>query len=202
MIDCVYLTGVFLFSMSGAIAATQKKLDWVGVTALALATALGGGTVRDIILNRNIFWLEQPEFIWVSVLGSFFTILYLRFLRAPNKSLLFFDAIGLAFFSILGAKITSELYSSIAIIVLLSLLTGVFGGVIRDVLSNQVPYLFRPSETLYSISALAGIIIYCLLNHFEMSSTTVECVSIATIILIRIFSIYFNVTLPVIKTKI
>ncbi len=199
IIDYIYYAGVFVFAISGALAAAKKQLDWVGATSLALATALGGGTFRDLILNKKVFWLEQPIFIWVSIFGSCFTILYLKFYKPPNKSLQLFDAIGLAFFTILGVQITSDYYDSIAVIILLSLFTGVLGGVIRDILSNEIPFLFRSSETLYSVSALVGIVLYISLSHFSVNIEIINLISISTIITIRLSSIYFNITLPSIK---
>lgn len=199
IIDYIYYLGVFVFAISGALSAAKKQLDWIGATALALATALGGGTFRDLILNRTVFWVEDPIYIWISVFGSCFTILYLKYFKPPHKALLLFDAIGLAFFTILGVKITSENCDSIAIIVLLSLFTGVLGGIIRDILSNDVPFLFRSSETLYSVSALAGILVYLSLSYFSLNTDIVNLVSISTITSIRLSSIYFNITLPSLK---
>jgi len=201
ILDFIYYAGVFVFAVSGVISAARKDLDWVGATALALATSLGGGTFRDLVLQKPIFWVTDPFNIWTAIIASGFAIVFLRYFKPPDKSLRFFDAIGLAFFTILGAEITSDYHDSAIIIVLLSLFTGVLGGVIRDLLSNEVPYLFRSTETLYSVSALVGVVLYLLLSYFQVNTTLVSMISISSIIIIRMTSIHFNISLPSVKIK-
>ena len=201
ILDFIYYAGVFVFAVSGVIVAARKHLDWVGATALALATSLGGGTFRDLILQKPIFWIDDPVNIWTAIAASVFAIVFLRFFKPPDKSLRLFDAIGLAFFTILGAEITSAYHDSVIIIVLLSLFTGVLGGVIRDMLSNEVPFLFRSTETLYAVSALVGVVLYLLLSYLELNVTLVNAVSISAIIAIRMASIYFKLSLPSVKIK-
>jgi len=201
ILDYIYYAGVFVFAVSGVIAAARKNLDWVGATALALATSLGGGTFRDLILQKPVFWFADPFNIWVAFAASFFAIVFLRFFKPPDKSLRLFDAIGLAFFTVLGIEITSAYHDSVIIIVILSLFTGVLGGVIRDMLSNEIPYLFRSTETLYAVSALLGIVIYLLLTYLQFNTTSVNLISISSIIIIRMASIHFNLSLPSMKIK-
>lgn len=196
MIDYVYFAAVFVCAVSGAIVAARMQLDWVGAAALSLATALGGGTFRDIILDRTVFWIAEPINIWVSIAATCFTIIYLKYFKPPHKSLRLFDAIGLAFFTILGAEIASQYHDSTIIIVLMALFTGVLGGVIRDVLSNEVPYIFRPTETLYSVSALVGVVLFLTLSKFPMNEFVINTIAISAIIIIRLASIYFNLRLP------
>ena len=196
IIDYIYFAGVFVCAVSGAIVAARMHMDWVGATALSLATSLGGGTFRDLILDRTVFWIAEPINIWVSIFATCFTIIYLKYFKPPHKSLRLFDAIGLAFFTILGAEIASEYHDSTIIIVLLALFTGVLGGVIRDVLSNEVPFIFRPTETLYSVSALVGVVVFLVLNQFQIPSLIINTVAISSIIIIRLASIYFNLRLP------
>ncbi len=199
--EYVCYLSVIVFAISGALAAAKSRLDWVGATSLALATALSGGTFRDLILGRKVFWVEDPIHIWLSVAGACATIIFLKFFKPPNKLLLLCDAIGLAFFTILGAKITSANCDSIAVIILLALFTGVLGGIVRDIFSNEIPYIFRASEPLYSVSALAGVLVYIALSHCALNSDITSLLSIVTIILIRLSSIYFNITLPSLKIK-
>lgn len=100
------LLGVAVFAISGALAAGRKGLDWVGVVVLAVVTSVGGGTIRDVLLNRQtIFWIEDPSYLWVALAASFFTIAYVRFFKPPTDALLFADALGLALFTIVGAQI-------------------------------------------------------------------------------------------------
>lgn len=201
MLEVIYILGIFVAAMSGALVAGFKELDWIGAIFLALVTALGGGTLRDILLNRTIFWMESPSYVLVAVQASLFTILYASNNQPPLRLLLICDAIGMAFFTILGAQIAEGYTSSWIVTILMALLTGVAGGVLRDVFANEVPYLFRATESLYSIVALAGVFIYIFLKQVGITDDIVNIISIGTIILLRFLAIYYNIRLPQFRVK-
>ena len=191
------LLGVAVFAISGCLAAGRKHLDWVGVLALATATALGGGTIRDVLINREeIFWIADTNYLWVILGSSAFTILYTRFFKPPNKALLIADAWGLALFSILGAQIAEAHGMSPLIIILMGIITGAAGGIIRDIFSGETPLLFRADEALYSIAALAGLIIYVLLKFLGIDEVTSSAIGIFVIASTRMAAIYWNIALP------
>jgi uncharacterized membrane protein YeiH len=190
------LLGVAVFAISGCLAAGRKRLDWVGVTALAIVTSLGGGTIRDVLLNRKVFWIDEPIYLWTAIVATGLTIAFARSVRIPTRALLYADALGLALFSIVGAQIAEAEQSPAIVVILLGIITGVVGGVIRDVLTRDIPILFSSEETLYSVAALGGIIIYLVLQRvgIERGSAAVcgACFGAA----IRFAAIIWNIRLP------
>jgi uncharacterized membrane protein YeiH len=188
--------GVAVFAISGCIAAGRSGMDWVGVLALAFATGLGGGTLRDVLLNQRVFWIEDTTYLWVILFTSFATIGYVRFFRLPEKALRIADALGLALFAIIGAQIAEATGAAPIIIVLMGVTTGAAGGVIRDVLSNVTPLLFRSPEPLYSVAALAGCVGYLLLQWAGMEQFNAAIIGMLCIALIRLLAIAKNICLP------
>ena len=197
IIHYLSLMGVFLYAMSGALAAGEKKLDWIGVVVLATITALGGGTIRDVLIQREvIFWIAEPSYVWTSLVASAFTIGYFRFFKPPCKLLLYADALGLAFFTIIGAKIAEDAGMPVLVIVLMGIITGVAGGVLRDVMCSDVPLIFRPTSTLYSVAALAGVLVYLLVDSIELGELSAAISGILVIAVIRFVAIVWNIRLP------
>ncbi len=192
------LIGVGVFAISGCLAAGRKGLDWVGVLALAVATAVGGGTCRDVLLNRDaVFWIADPNQLWVIVAVSFVTIFYVRYFKPPMKALLIADAFGLALFAIIGAQIAEAEQASPLIVVVMGVITGAAGGVIRDVLLNETPILFRASEPLYSVAALAGIVLYLSLQGLGLAVVPAAIAGMVLIAAIRLAAIIWKIGLPV-----
>jgi uncharacterized membrane protein YeiH len=201
MLEVIYILGIFVAAMSGALVAGFKNLDWVGTITLAILTALGGGTLRDVLLNRTVFWIDSPHYVWVSILASLFTIFYASYRKPPLRLLLICDAVGLAFFTILGAQIAEQYSVSSIVVIIMALLTGVAGGVLRDVFANEVPYLFRATESLYSIVALLGVLCYILINQLDFASDIANIMGIAMIIFLRFFAIHYDFRLPQFRIK-
>jgi len=192
------LAGVAVFAASGALAAGRRSLDPVGVLVLALVTATGGGTLRDVLMDRHpVFWIAQPSFITVSIIAAAATWAWVRRFPPPDRALQYADAIGLAFFSIAGTQIAEGAGLSAPIAVIMGAITGCAGGLIRDVLVAEVPLIFRQSE-LYVTACLAGIGIYLLLAQL-LPREPAALAGIVTIALIRLASIRWKITLPVLK---
>lgn len=191
------LIGVAVFAISGVLAAGQKKLDWVGVVVLAIITSLGGGTIRDILLNREIvFWIEAQIYLVVPLMTVLLTVIIIRFIKLPIKTLLYADAIGLALFTIIGAQIAELESVSSLVVVFMGVLTGVAGGVLRDIMVGEIPLVFRSTETLYSVAALIGVLVYILLQKFGLDRTVASLLGIIVIALIRFIAIAKNIRLP------
>jgi uncharacterized membrane protein YeiH len=190
------IAGSFVFAISGALAAGKKGLDWVGVTVFAIVTAIGGGTLRDLILGRKIFWLNDQSSLWAILAATAFTIIYCRYKKPPKKSLAFFDALGLALFTITGLEISIQYSDSVLITTMMAVSTGVAGGVIRDLLSNEIPYIFKSSEHLYASASLGGILTYHLLNHLNLSAPIPALSGMSVIAGIRLISLYYSIMLP------
>ena len=191
------LLGVAVFAMSGALAAGRKELDWVGVVFLATVTAIGGGTVRDVLLNRDaVFWIQDTSYLWVIICSSFLTILYVRFFRPPFNLIMYADALGLALFTILGAQVAEAHGVSDLIVIVMAVLTGVAGGVIRDVLTGEIPHLFRSTEPLYSVAALMGAVIYVLQQKLGLFVEYAPYIGISVVACFRFAAIYWNLNMP------
>lgn len=191
------LLGVAVFAVSGALAAGRKRLDLLGVVVVAIATAIGGGTIRDVLLDRHpIFWIDQPSYLVVTIGAALFTIVFVRFRRPPRNSLQIADALGLALFSVSGAQIAERAALPAVIVVLMGTITGVAGGVVRDVLSAEIPLILRRGN-LYASAAIAGATAYLLLERAGVSRQPAALLGMATVASLRIAAIVWGLRLPV-----
>ncbi|MCB1774818.1 MAG: trimeric intracellular cation channel family protein [Gammaproteobacteria bacterium] len=197
MIHAFDLLGVAVFAISGALAAGQKGLDWVGVVALAVVTSIGGGTLRDVLLNRDaVFWIADPTYLWVILGAAVVTIVHVRFLPVPANALRIADALGLALFSVLGAQIAEAEGASVVVVIVMGILTGVAGGIIRDVLIREVPLVFRPTEELYSVAALGGVLCYLLLKTLAVPASVAAIFGIMLVAGLRLAAVIWKIRLP------
>jgi len=190
------LTGVAVFAVSGAIAAGRRAMDVIGVMALALVTAIGGGTIRDVLLSRHpIFWLVDPAYLIVIVASSLVTVAYARWRPVPRATLLVADALGLALFSVIGAQIAEANGLPAMSCILLGTVTGTAGGVVRDVLSAEVPLVFRGGN-LYATAAIAGTSAYFLLENVGVPRTTASNAGMIVCAGLRFAAIWWRLKLP------
>ena len=161
------LAGTVIFAVSGVIAVAERRIDWFGAIVVGVVTAVGGGTLRDLILGQTpVFWIEDMTYLGFAVAGSVIAIPLVTRLGSSAKrfedGLQLADAMGLALFSVVGASLTLELGHSGAVAVTCGILTGVGGGVIRDLLVGQTPLIMR--SEIYATAALAGTIVFVLLD--------------------------------------
>lgn len=164
------LAGVFVFAISGALAAARKDMDLFGIAVLALMPAVGGGTLRDLVLGEPVFWVKGTINIWVALAAAGLTFLFARFLESRMKWLIWADAAGLALFCVVGAEKALMISGSPLIAVMLGVATGVAGGIIRDVICNEIPFVMKEGE-LYATAAFAGAGAYCLLSYLAISGS-------------------------------
>jgi uncharacterized membrane protein YeiH len=190
------LSGVAVFAISGALTAGRKSLDLLGVVVIAIVTSIGGGTLRDILLNRTPFWLNDPLFIGVIVGAALATVWVVRFLPPPDKTLQLADALGLALFAIAGAQIAEQAGLPGTTVVVMATITAVFGGVLRDVLCAEIPMILRKGN-IYATAVIAGAALYVVLQRFGVERPLAAATGMATIAGLRIAAIYFHLTLPV-----
>jgi len=189
--------GVAVFAVSGALAAGRKSLDLLGVVVIATVTAVGGGTTRDLLLDRNpVFWIAEPTYLAVATAAALLTVAYTRWRRAPAKALAIADALGLGFFVIGGAQIAEALELPWIIIVVMGVVTGVAGGVIRDVLTAEIPMILRRGE-LYATTAIVGVSAYLLLVALGVPRPIPAGVGMVTIVAFRLAAIFWGLRLPV-----
>jgi uncharacterized membrane protein YeiH len=202
LVQLFTLIGTAVFAASGALAAVRRSLDPVGVLVLAIVTATGGGTLRDVLMDRHpIFWISAPwTTIGVSALAALATWLWVRRFPPPDKSLQYADALGLAFFSIVGARIAETGGLAPFAAAIMGAITGCAGGLIRDVLVAEVPLVFRQSE-LYVTACIAGVALYFCLTALGLPVEIASIMGMAAIALIRLASIRWGITLPVIRMR-
>jgi uncharacterized membrane protein YeiH len=190
------MLGVAVFAISGALAAGRKSLDLVGVVVAATVTAIGGGTIRDLLLGRHpVFWIADTANLWVIFAAALATVIYSRRWRPPERSLAVADALGLALFSITGAQIAQAAGHGGVVVVIMGTLTGVAGGVIRDVLTAEIPMIMRRGP-VYATACIAGIVVYLLLEMViaRNAAAVAGMVSIASL---RLAAILWKLTVPV-----
>jgi len=191
------LTGVAVFAISGALAAGRKHLDLLGVLVVAVVTAIGGGTLRDVLLNRHpVFWIETPIYLEIILVTALLTVLYAKVWRPPYNALLFADALGLALFAISGAEIAEQARVSPIIIVIMGTMTGTAGGVLRDILLADIPVIFRRGR-IYATTAITGIIVYLGLQQVGITQDWSAGIGMVTIASLRLAAIVWNLMLPI-----
>ncbi|HEY0996719.1 MAG TPA: trimeric intracellular cation channel family protein [Gemmatimonadaceae bacterium] len=191
------MIGVAVFAVSGALAAGKKKMDLIGVMVLALVTAVGGGTTRDVLLGRHpIFWLRDGNYLFVILASALLTVGVARWHRPHRVAMLVADALGLALFSVVGAQIAERQGLPAIAAVLLGTATGSAGGVVRDVLSGEVPALFQGGN-LYATAAIAGISAYLALEAMGVPRGQASLVGMAAIALLRFAALRWELRLPV-----
>lgn len=192
------LIGVGVFAISGALAAGRKSLDLLGVVVIAVVTAVGGGTVRDLLLDRHpIFWIADPAYIVVITTCALATVAWTRRLRPPHNTLLIADALGLALFSIAGAQVAQAAGLSAPLVVMMGAITGTAGGIVRDVLTNEIPLILRPAMDLYATAAMAGIGLYLGLQALGAPRQPAALAGMTAIAVLRLIAIHRGLRLPV-----
>jgi uncharacterized membrane protein YeiH len=195
------LLGVGVFAASGAIAAGRKRLDLLGVVVIATVTGIGGGTIRDVLLDRHpVFWIANPTYLVVSLAAAALTLLYVRFLEPPRVSLLIADAFGLGLFTVIGAQVAEEQHLSWQIVVLMGMITGTAGGLLRDVLSAEIPLLLRQSD-LYATAAIVGAFAYLALQAAGTQRLHAALAGMAVVVVLRLAAIWWGLRLPVIPVS-
>ena len=171
-------------------------LDLIGVMVLALVTAVGGGTIRDVLLARHpIFWLADPTYIIVIISSGLATVAYAKWRRPPEASLLVADALGLALFSVVGAQIAEHAGLPAASGVILGTVTGVAGGIVRDVLSMEIPLVLRRGN-LYATAAIVGTSVYFALERLEVARDVSAIAGMVVVAAMRLSSLRWGITVP------
>lgn len=196
MIYWLDLFGIAVFAITGALAAGRKNMDLFGVVVLGLATAMGGGTLRDSILGATpVFWITDSAYVLVATLAALGTVAAARFVRLPAAVLPVADAIGLATFTVIGTQKALSLGVSAEIAVIMGVMTGVAGGMIRDVLCGEVPLVLR--REIYATACLFGAIVFAALNSLFPSEALNTWLGIAAVLSLRLAAIRWNLSLPV-----
>jgi uncharacterized membrane protein YeiH len=189
------ILGTFSFAVSGAFLAMEKKLDPFGVLVLSFVTAIGGGTLRDIMIgNLPVSWLRNETATIVIFSAAIVTMFFGRYLKHLTTTLFLFDALGLGLFTLIGLEFGIEKNFSIGICITLGTITACFGGVVRDVLLNNIPLLFR--KEIYAMACIAGGLIYFGLKKIDLDADVSKILCILIIFMIRILAVRYKLSLP------
>ncbi|MBQ4812162.1 trimeric intracellular cation channel family protein [Pseudoalteromonas luteoviolacea] len=194
------LLGVMVFAISGTLLAHRKHMDGFGVVVLATVTGIGGGTIRDVILDTPVFWLHDSSYFFAIFAAIAVSIWWLnRQKSVPMQLLSSADAFGLAFFAVMGMQKAMNIGMPDTTVIIMGVLTGCFGGVIRDVLADEIPMLLKGE--LYAITCIVGGIVYTQLTHYGFSLELTMLAAMVSILLLRLAAIRWRLVLHVFKYK-
>ena len=190
--------GVAANAIAGALVAGRRQFDWLGVVVIAGVTAIGGGTVRDLLLDRPVFWIANPAYLHATLAATVFTLLYARRRVIPERVLEISDALGLALFGIAGARIAQGLGHDGVIAVVMGVITGAFGGLLRDVLCNDIPMIFRQGQ-FYATAVIAGCSLFVGLAWIGVERDVAAALGMVAILGLRAAAITWDLRLPVFR---
>ncbi|EID74687.1 trimeric intracellular cation channel family protein [Imtechella halotolerans] len=190
--------GTFVFAISGALAAMNKRLDPFGIFIIAFVTALGGGTLRDVLIGHTpVGWMENLDYVYIVIVGTLFAIFFRRKIDYLRKSLFLFDTIGLGVFTIIGIEkgIATDLHPIISVAI--GTMSASFGGVIRDILCNEIPVIFR--KEVYATACIVGGVFYFTMLWLGFPSQLIYVLTATIVIGIRLLAVKYSLRLPTIQ---
>ncbi len=195
LLSVIYLIAITAEAMTGALAAGRRQMDLFGVIIIACVTALGGGTIRDVILGHYpLSWVAHPEYLAYTVSAALFTIVLAPVMHYLRRPFLVLDALGLVAFTLIGCAVALEMGHSTSIAVISGMITGVFGGVLRDVLCNEIPLVFR--KELYAVVSLLTGVAYVSMLHFNVHADTAVISCLIGGFTLRLCAIHFGWEMP------
>lgn len=196
MLLYIYLIAITAEAMSGALAAGRRNMDMFGVSLIAFITALGGGTVRDMLLgNYPVGWTQHPPYIYLTIGAGLFTMLVARFMHHLHKIFLVLDAMGLIAFTVIGCNVALELKYSTPVVIMAGMITGIFGGILRDILCQRVPVVLR--HELYASVSMLVAMLYLLLERLGINHDITLLASFGFGLALRLAAIRWSWSLPV-----
>lgn len=189
------ILGTIAFAISGVLVAMDKRLDVFGVLIIAFVTAVGGGTLRDLLIGiKPVGWLNVPMHLMIIVVTVLLAIIFVKQLKYVRKSLFLFDTIGIGLYTMVGIEKGLAADLSPVMCIALGTITACFGGVIRDILCNEIPVIFR--KEIYATVCILGGLVYFLLIQFPIENTIAYSMAIVTIIIMRVLAVQFKISLP------
>lgn len=189
--------GTFAFAISGIRLASAKQFDWFGAYVVGLATAIGGGTIRDLLLDVTPFWMTDPIYLICSALALFWVIIFGKHLIHLHNTFFIFDSIGLALFTVVGVGKSISLGYPFWVAIIMGSITGAAGGVIRDVFINEIPLIFR--KEIYAIACVIGGMVYWGCQLINMDQMLTQCISGISVFIVRILAVKYQIRLPILK---
>jgi uncharacterized membrane protein YeiH len=197
LIDLIDYLGTFAFAISGIRLSAAKRFDWFGAYIVGLVTAIGGGTTRDVLLGVSPFWMHQPSYLIVTGIALVVVILFSKYLVKLENSFFIFDTIGLGLFVVVGIERTLDAHFPFWVAIVMGMITGSIGSVIRDMLINETPLIFR--KDIYALACVAGGIVFMICSYLGMPSGMTQLFSALSVIMIRLLAVKFHIGIPVLK---
>ena len=199
-IQTIDILGTIAFAISGVLVAMNKRMDPFGVFIIAFVTAVGGGTLRDLLIGSTpVFWMKDMTFIYVITAAVFTAVVFRNQIKHLRKSLFLFDTIGIGLYTVIGIEkgLNADLHPIICIA--LGTMSACFGGVIRDILCNEIPVIFR--KEVYATTCIFGGITYFILREFIGDQNLIFVISLSIVIIARLLAVVFKISLPTIYSK-
>ena len=191
--------GTFAFAISGIRHAAAKNFDWFGGFICGIAVAIGGGTIRDLLLGVRPFWMLNPIYIICTFMAQMFIVAFAHHLKRLDNAWFVFDTIGLALFTIAGMQKTLEMGHPFWIAIVMGTVTGSAGGVIRDILLNNVPVIFH--KEIYAMASILGGCLYWLMRYLDIDVTICALVTFFVIVVIRLLAVKYHLSLPILPLE-
>ncbi len=195
---CDYV-GTFAFAISGIRLASAKQFDWFGAYTVGVVTAVGGGTIRDVMLNTSPFWMTQPSYLIIAGLALLFVIAFRKYVVKLTNTFFIFDTIGLGLFVSVGVHKTLEFGFPMWVAIVMGTITGSFGSMTRDILINEEPLVFR--KDIYALACVFGGLIYyaCMLMNLTPAITQLLCA--VSVVIMRLIAVKYHISIPVLKRE-
>lgn len=196
-INLIDYAGTYAFAISGIRLASAKRFDWFGAYVVGLVTAIGGGTTRDLLLNVTPFWMQQPSYLIVTGLALLSVILFGRYLIRLNNTFFVFDAIGLGLFVVVGIEKSISFGFPFWVAIVMGMITGSVGGVIRDILINEEPLIFR--KDIYAMACVVGGVVFFCCVGVGVPKQFTQILAALSVIITRVLAVKYHISLPVLK---
>ena len=198
-VTIIEIIGTMAFAISGIRLASAKKFDWFGAYVVGLVTAIGGGTLRDVLLDLPAFWMQNSIYLTVTALSLLFVIFFGQYLIRLQNTFFIFDTIGLALFVVVGIQKTLMVGYPFWVAIVMGTITGAFGGIIRDILINEEPLIFR--KDIYAMACVIGGIFYWLSYKIGLNDVITQSISAAMVIITRLVAVKYHMSLPALKSE-
>ncbi len=201
MFYTIDILGTIAFAISGVLVAINKKMDLFGILIIAFVTAVGGGMMRDVLINYHpINWIGDLNYIWTILAAVVFTFLFKSKIAPLSKTMFLFDTIGIAVFTMLGTEkgLNFGLHPFVAVV--MGVVSAVMGGVLRDVLTQQIPLIFK--KEIYALACFIGAFVFLILNYFKLNTNIQYIITILTVVIIRLVAVKYQLQLPKMKDDI
>jgi uncharacterized membrane protein YeiH len=193
----IEFVGTLAFAISGIRLAAAKQFDWFGGYVVGLTTAIGGGTMRDVMLGVTPFWMTNSIYIICTAIAMFIVVIFRKYLVRLNNTWFIFDTFGLALFTVAGIQKTLLMGMPFWVAIIMGCITGAAGGVLRDVLINEVPLIFR--KEIYAIACIVGGLVYQFCSWLNLGLEMVVFFSFVSVVLVRVLAVKYHITLPHLK---